>query len=96
MNAPSPKKPMNDLALVSLVSGILSWVMFPIAAAIVGVVAGHMARAKIRQTGEDGDLFALIGMGLGYAHLLLTCVLVAGFIALYAGLFAFIGFSQLQ
>jgi hypothetical protein len=39
--------PTNTMAIVSLVSGILSWFMFPVIGALVAVVAGHMARNEI-------------------------------------------------
>jgi hypothetical protein len=94
MNPPPQKKPMNDLALASLVAGILSWTMAPVVAAVVAIVAGHMARAKIRETGEDGDMFALIGMVLGYVHIVVSCLFIGLFIAMYVGIFAFIGVAQ--
>ncbi|MFK7989448.1 MAG: DUF4190 domain-containing protein [Sandaracinaceae bacterium] len=95
MHQPEKKK-INDLALISVAGGALSWFMFPVVGAIVGIVAGHLARAKIRETGEDGDLFAILGMALGYAHILLTCAVFAFVILMYAGMFAFVGFAASQ
>ncbi len=78
--------PNSNLAIISLVSGILGWVLLPLIAAIVAVITGHMARREIRQSGGQlaGDGLALIGMILGYAQLALT------FLGVCAGLFFFI------
>lgn len=96
MHPPQAKNKMNDLALISIAGGVLSWIMFPVAGAVVGIVAGHMARAKIRQTGEDGDLFAIIGMVLGYVHILATCAVFAFILLMYMGMFAFMGIAAYQ
>jgi len=79
------RPPYNTLAVVSLVSGIASFVLVPLVGALVAVITGHMARGQIRQTGEQGAGFALAGLILGYVHLALV-LLVVGFIVL--GLFA--------
>jgi hypothetical protein len=64
-------------AIVSLVFGILSWVALPIIGAIVAIVAGHMARREIRDSIGviQGDGMAIVGLLLGYLHVL---VVVAG------------------
>src|ERR1700737_152328 len=59
----------NTLAIVSLVSGIISWFMVPVIGGIVAVVTGHMARGQIRRTGEQGGILATVGLILGYLHL---------------------------
>ncbi len=64
----------NNAAVISVVFGGLSWFALPLLGAVVAVIAGHMARAQIRRTGEDGDGLAVAGMMLGYANLLLSCV----------------------
>lgn len=66
-----PPAPTNNLAIVSLVAGILSWVLCPIIAAIVAVITGHVARGQIRTSGESGGGLALAGLILGYVHLVL-------------------------
>lgn len=70
-------RPTSTAAIVSLVSGIASWVMLPFLAAIVAIVAGHMARAEIRRSGAEGDGLALAGMILGYANLVLSLLVLA-------------------
>lgn len=78
--------PNSNLAVISLVSGILSWVVLPLIAAIVAIITGHMARNEIRQSGGSltGDGLALIGMVLGYAQIALIILAVC------VGIFFFI------
>jgi Domain of unknown function (DUF4190) len=71
----------NTLALVSLISGIASWVLVPVVGAIVAVVTGHMAKREIRRTGEQGNTYATVGLVLGYLHLAVV-LLVLGIVAL--------------
>ncbi len=71
----------NTLALVSLISGIVSWFMVPVIGGVVAVVTGHMAKGQIRRTGEQGDTFATVGLVLGYLHLAVV-VLILGIVFL--------------
>ncbi len=66
----------NTLALVSLISGILSWFVLPLLGAVVAIVTGHMARSQIESSygREEGAGLALIGLILGYLHLVGWCV----------------------
>jgi len=81
----APAAPTNSLAVVALVSGILSWVLCPIVAAIVAVITGHVARSQIRRTGEGGGGVALAGLILGYAHLAAFAVLTLIWVLLLGG-----------
>ena len=78
----------NTLAIVSLASGILSWFLVPVVGAVVAVVTGHMAKAEIRRTGEQGDNFATIGLVLGYLHLAVVVLIVVIVVLLLVGTFA--------
>ncbi len=71
--APQPERKQSTLALVSLILGILSWVMLPFLGAIGAVITGHMALKEIRQSGGalEGETLAKVGLGLGYANLVL-------------------------
>jgi hypothetical protein len=71
----------NTLALVSLISGIASWVLVPVVGAIVAVVTGHMAKREILRSGEQGNTYATVGLVLGYLHLAVV-LLVLGIVAL--------------
>jgi Domain of unknown function (DUF4190) len=70
-------RPTNTLAIVSLVVGIASYVALPIVGAIAAIVTGHVARGQIRRTGEGGSGFALAGLILGYAHLVIAVIVIA-------------------
>ncbi len=63
----------STMAIVSLVFGILSWLLLPFIGAIVAVVCGHLARSEIRRAPVDtvleGDGMAVAGLVLGYLHL---------------------------
>ena len=90
--------PNNSLAMVSLVTGILSFLghVIPLVGgstlAIVAIVTGYIARNQIKETGEQGMTAATVGMILGIANLALVfvIVLVVVFaIALGFGVFGF-------
>src|SRR6266446_2651954 len=57
------QRPINSLAIVSLVAGIAGYVIpHPFIAGLVAIVTGHMARGQIRRTGEGGALLATVGL----------------------------------
>ncbi len=84
------------MAIVSIAAGVASWTIAPVVASIVAIVCGHMARTQIRQTGEDGDQFAVIGLVLGYVHIVAACLVMAFVAVMYAGIFAFIATGAAQ
>jgi len=86
----------NTLALVSFITAIAAPFghlvgVGGITLIIVSIVTGHMARAQIRRTGEAGGGFALAGLIISYAHLVITVLLFIVFfgliIAVISGLF---------
>ena len=81
----APTPPTNTLAMVSLVSGILGWVLIPILASIVAIVTGHMARTQIRESmgAEGGDGLAVAGLILGYASVVINCLVILLFLLLF-------------
>ena len=81
-------KPTNNMAVVSIAAGLASWMGFVVIGAIVAIVAGHMARAQIRQTGEDGDGLAIAGLVLGYAHLVTSCIGTVVVVLMFGGFLA--------
>ena len=81
--------PTSTAATVSLVFGILAYVVLPVIAAIIAVVAGHMARREIRNSGGQigGSGMATAGLVLGYIQIALTilaicAIIVIGFLTL--------------
>lgn len=66
----------STLAIVSLVTGILSWFLLPIIGAVIAVITGHMARNEIRRSNGmlAGDGMAVAGLILGYLHLALVLI----------------------
>jgi hypothetical protein len=69
MNQPVPLRRTSSLAIVSLVSGIVSWFILPLIGALAAIITGHMARA---------------GLVLGYGQIAL-CVLAFIAIVLFFG-----------
>ncbi len=66
-----PVLPTSTLALVSLISGILSFVMLPLIGAIVAILTGYEARKETRSIPPraSGDGMATAGIVLGWIHM---------------------------
>lgn len=58
--------PTNTLAIIALVASIFGVVSSFFLAGIAGIVMGHIARKKIRQSGERGDGMAIAALWVGY------------------------------
>lgn len=67
----------STIALMSLIFGILAWVVLPIIGGIIAVIAGHLAQREIQTSDRhiQGSKIALAGLILGYLHLLLPLIL---------------------
>lgn len=71
----------NSLAVVSLVSGALSFFAHVVpliggfTVAIIAIITGFMARGQIKRTGEQGIWMANVGIILGFVHLALGFIL---------------------
>ncbi|HET7466269.1 MAG TPA: DUF4190 domain-containing protein, partial [Candidatus Dormibacteraeota bacterium] len=74
----------NSLAIASLVTGILSWVLCPFLAAVLAIIFGHVSRNQVKQSGEGGGGMALAGLILGYTNIGLSAVFIV-FYVLFAG-----------
>ncbi|MEV4556578.1 DUF1707 and DUF4190 domain-containing protein [Kitasatospora sp. NPDC049285] len=79
---PSPPRPRNGMALAAAVLGGLCIPTMG-TTALPAVITGHIARAQIRSTREDGDNLAVLGLVLGW-------VSIAGW-ALLLGLTVLVG-----
>jgi hypothetical protein len=86
----------SSTAVVSLVFGVLTWVMLPLIGALVAIICGHIARGEIRRAAPgtlEGDGMAIAGLVLGYVHLaflvlvLMLVFFVLGGVAFFASHF---------
>ncbi|MHC5078085.1 MAG: DUF4190 domain-containing protein, partial [Planctomycetota bacterium] len=68
----------SDLALYSLIAGVLSYVILPFVGAIAAVIMGHMALGEIKRSGGalGGRGMAVGGLVLGYIQILAVPLLV--------------------
>jgi hypothetical protein len=86
-------KQTSNMAIVSLVSGILGWTLLPWIGSVVAVITGHMARAEIRRSPDtmEGDGLAIAGLVLGWTVLalsILTIIFIVVLILFFGGLAA--------
>ncbi len=51
----SPPRQSSTLATISLIAGILGWVLLPILGAFIAIFAGHRAKKEIRESGGPFD-----------------------------------------
>ena len=84
----------STLAVVSLIFGILGWILIPWIGSLVAIVTGHLARGEIRRSPAtlDGDGMAIAGLVLGYAMLALSLLGIV-FLLLFFGGLAWLGFN---
>lgn len=82
-----PVKPNSNMAVASLVLGILGWTIAPFLASIGAIVTGHLAKNEIKSSmGKlGGDGLATAGLVMGYASVaigLCVCLAFAGMVVL--------------
>ena len=84
----------SNLAIISLVSGILGWTFLPWIASLVAIVTGHMARAEIRRSAGtmEGDGLAVAGLVLGYAMVVISFIGLMLIVLFFGGLAVFLGY----
>ncbi|MGD0876779.1 MAG: DUF4190 domain-containing protein [Anaerolineales bacterium] len=84
-----PAQPTSTLAIVSLISGIVSWFLIPFVAAVVAIITGHMAKNEIHKSNGmiGGNGLATAGLVLGYIQIGLgVCVCLAVVVMLALGM----------
>lgn len=87
----------NTMAIVSVVSGVLSWFLLPFIGAIVAIFTGHMARTEIKNNpGMQGDALAIIGLILGYLHIIAFCGGALLFLLFFGGIIGLSGCAILS
>ena len=84
----------SNLAIISLVSGILGWTFLPFVASLVAIVTGHMARAEIRRSAGtlQGDGMAMAGLVLGYSMVIISLTGLMLIVLFFGGLAVFLGY----
>ena len=87
------RRGINTLAVVSLVTALVApfgWVtgVGGLALIVTSIVTGHMARAEIRRTGEQGATLALIGLIISYVHIAVSALLVIFFFGVVMAILA--------
>ena len=82
--------PAGDRALVTPWNGmaIASLVLSVVGLSLIGVILGHIALSRIKRTGEQGHVLALIGVILGYLGILVWIVVaIFAAFALFTGVY---------
>jgi hypothetical protein len=71
----------SGLAIASLITGIVAWLMVPLLGALAAIITGHLAKKEIRESNGTitGSGMATAGLILGYIQL---CFMVIALIAL--------------
>lgn len=82
-----PTKPNSNMAIASMVLGILGWTIIPTLGSIVAIITGHMAKKEIKESmgALGGDGMATAGLILGYANIAIAlcgCLIFAGMLAM--------------
>lgn len=79
--------PKNDLAVWSLVTGILSWILCPVVLGIVAIIMGHASKRAIKEGQANNSGMATAGLILGWINV----GLIGGFFVAWL-LFALVAF----
>lgn len=85
-----PAKPNSNMAVASLILGILGWTILPGLAAIAAIITGHMAKNEIKSSMNQlgGDGMATAGLVLGYTSIAIgICIFCFAFLLPMLGLF---------
>lgn len=64
--------PKNDLAIWSLVTGILSWIMCPLVLGVAAIVTGHASRKAVREGQANNVGAATAGLILGWLNVVVV------------------------
>jgi hypothetical protein len=92
----TPIRQTCNTAMISLIFGILSWVLLPFIGAVIAIISGHMARSEIRrsQGALDGDGLAVGGLVLGYLHLAVILLFLVAVFLFLGGLAFFVALAH--
>lgn len=61
----------SELAIASLVTGILGWTLIPILGSVAAIITGHLAKKEIRESQGtlSGNSMSTAGLIMGYIQL---------------------------
>ena len=78
--------PNSNMAVVSLIAGILGVSLFPLLGSVIAIITGMMARREIRESGGalGGDGLATAGLVLGWIGVGLGVIGICAFGAIFA------------
>jgi len=82
-----PLTPENSsLAMISMIAGIVGWVMAPLIGSLVAIITGHMAKREIRESvGQlGGDGMATAGLVLGYLQIIPSILCICAVVVMLA------------
>ncbi|HEX3508067.1 MAG TPA: DUF4190 domain-containing protein [Candidatus Dormibacteraeota bacterium] len=84
---------INTLSVVCLVTALVAPFghvtgLGGLALILTSIVTGHMARAEIKRTGEEGATLALIGLIISYVHIAVTALVVIFFFGVVVAILA--------
>ena len=70
------KKSIGSLAIISLVSSIMSFIFCPLIGGIIGIITGSIELKNIKKgiTSENSRVIAMIGLWLGILNVILILV----------------------
>ncbi len=94
---PTPA-PNSNMALISLIAGILGLTFVPTIGSIVALITGFMARKEINESGGmvGGSGMATAGIVLGIIGLVLSCCGILFVVLIFMGAFGAIWTSAPQ
>jgi hypothetical protein len=78
--------PNSNMAVVSLIAGILGLTLIPLVGSVIAIITGMMARREIREGGGTmgGDGLATAGLVLGWIGVGLGVIGICAFGAIFA------------
>jgi hypothetical protein len=84
-----PPRATNGLAIAAMVvsivgiGGLCCWGPLSVFISPVGAILGHVARHKVKDSGEQGEGMALAGILIGWIGFVLALALIAVYIFLF-------------
>ncbi len=83
---PPSVPPNSTMAMVSMIAGIVGWVLAPLIGSLVAIITGHMAKREIRESAGQlgGDGMATAGLVLGYLQIIPSVLCICAVVIMLA------------